>query len=88
MQIAFWIAGALLVLLLLAAGIGGYGLYYFAIRRDDRRTNNAWDEPLKRYNDTTDEEYAKIQEGEAFLKGRMAEFVSIESRDGLRLWAR
>ncbi|MBE6726705.1 MAG: alpha/beta hydrolase [Ruminococcaceae bacterium] len=88
MRIFFWILGILAVLFLLFTVVGGYLLYYFTIRRDDRRSNKGWDEPLKPYGNTGEEEFARMREGEAFLKGRMAEFVTLTSRDGLTLWAR
>ena len=88
MQIAIWIIGIAAVLFLLFAFGGGYLLYRFAIRRDDRRVNNAWEKDLWRSDSVDDAEFALMKEGEAFLKGKMAEYVSITSRDGLKLWAR
>ena len=86
MQIAIWIIGIAAVLFLLFTFGGGYLMYRFAIRR--RPGSNAWDDGLWRSDSIDDAEYAKMQEGETLLKNRLAEFVSIESRDGLKLWAR
>ena len=78
----------LIILLLLLAFGGGYLLYRGFIRRDDRRVNNAWSGELWRSDSIDEAEFEKMKEGEALLKGKMAEFVSITSRDGLKLWAR
>lgn len=88
MQIVYWIMGIAAGLLLLLTFVGGYLLYHTAIRRSDKRVNNAWDDELWRSGSIDDEEFEKMKAGETFLKSRLAEFVSIESRDGLKLWAR
>ena len=88
MQIVYWILGGIAALLLLLALIGGYVMVRKAVRRDERRMNRAWDEPLKKPDSITDEEFAVMQDGEKLLKDRMCEYVTIDSRDGLKLSAR
>lgn len=88
MQTAIWIIGIAAALFLLFTFLGGYLMYRFAIKRDDRRVNNAWENDLWRSDSIDEAEFVKMKEGEAFLKGKMAEYVSITSRDGLKLWAR
>ena len=88
MEIAIWVVCGAAGLLLLFGLIGGYCMYRFAIRRDDKRTNPYWDRPLKKPDSVTEEEFEKMREGEDLLKSKMCEFYSMRSRDGLRLVAR
>ena len=88
MEIAIWVVCGTAGLLLLFGLIGGYCMYRFAIRRDDKRTNPYWDRPLKKPDSVTEEEFEKMREGEDLLKSKMCEFYSMRSRDGLRLVAR
>ena len=86
--IAAWVIGAAAVLCFLLYFVGGYFLYKFAIKRDDERQNKCWDLPMGKRDTETDEEFARMKEGEALVKGKLAEFVTITSRDGLKLSAR
>ena len=87
-QIAAWILGALAVLLLLLFFGGGYYMYRLAIKRDDERQNKCWELPMGKRDNESDEDFARMKEGETFVKGRLAEFVTITARDGLKLSAR
>jgi Lysophospholipase len=88
LQIAAWVIGILAVLILLLYFVGGYYLYRLAIKRDDKRQNKCWELPLGKRDEESDEDFARMKEGEALVKGRLAEFVTITSRDGLKLSAR
>ena len=88
MEILYWVLGGAAGLLLLFSLVGGYLLYHFAIRRSDRGTNDAWNNDLWRSESLTDEEYARMQAGKELLQKRLAEYVTITSRDGKKLWAR
>ena len=88
MQILYWVLGGAAGLFLLLSVVGGYILYRTAIRRDDRKINDAWNGDLWRSDKLTDEEFALMQAGKELLSGRLAEFVTMPSRDGLKLFAR
>ena len=88
MHIVLWTLGAVAVLLFLVYLIGGYFMYRVAIRRDDKRQNKCWELPMSKRDSESDEDFARMKEGEAFVKGRLAEFVTITARDGLKLTAR
>ena len=89
MQIVYWVVSVLAFLFLLLWLGGGYLMFRFGNCRDDKRQNHAWDQPIERWTSTiTDEDFARMQAGEKFVKSMLAEYVTITSRDGLKLSAR
>ncbi|MBR4206857.1 MAG: alpha/beta hydrolase [Clostridia bacterium] len=88
MQTVYIVLSVLAFLFLLLWLGGGYFMFRFAVCRDEKRQNHSWDEPLKKWSTVTDEEFVSLQEGEKFIKSMLAEYVSIRSRDGLKLSAR
>lgn len=88
MQTVYWILGIAAGLFLLFSLAGGYILYHTAIRRDDRKTNDAWNGDLWRSDNLTDGEFARMQAGKELLQERLAEFVTMTARDGKKLSAR
>ena len=88
MQIVYIVLGVLAFLFLLLWLGGGYYMFRLAVRRDEKRQNHGWDEPLKQWSTVTDEDFVSMQKGEKFIKSMLSEYVSITSRDGLKLSGR
>ena len=88
MTTVLWIAAGVLGFLILASLIAGYAMVRFSLVRSERRQPNHWIVPMAQEPGITDDDYAAIQAGEAFLKSAPYESVSIRSRDGLTLAGR
>ena len=88
MTTVLWIAAGVLGFLILASLIAGYAMVRFSLVRSERRQPNHWIVPMAQEPGITDDDYAAIQAGEAFLKSTPYESVSIRSRDGLTLAGR
>ena len=90
MQVALWILGIVIFFLAFLFFVGGYIVCVSSIKRNEKRNNPYWNKPLERWDEKkiSEDDFALMQEGEQFLKSRLCEFVSITSRDGLKLSAR
>jgi len=83
-----WIIIAVIAVLFLLFTFGvGYYMYRFALLRN-KKQKDYWTDEIGQNKMFTDEEFAAIKKGEAFIKSHAGETVEIESFDGLKLRGR